>query len=76
MTNVKKIKTAKNLNELLETILSIYQDGQSEEIQMDNLPVFGGKTPDNTAGVWSWDETHLLVGDSGFDDLRIVKRND
>lgn len=28
-----------------------------------NLPVFGGPEPEDTTCVWSWDETHLLVGE-------------
>lgn len=40
-----------------------------------DLPTFGGAAPKNTSGVWSWDETQLLVGD-GLEDLRIVQRSD
>lgn len=28
-----------------------------------DLPVFGGPEPEDTTCVWSWDETHLLVGE-------------
>ena len=38
-----------------------------------SLPTFGGEEPASTAGVWSWDETHLIVG-TCEDDLRIVAR--
>jgi hypothetical protein len=38
-----------------------------------SLPVFGGSEPDETTGIWSWDETHLIVGSSA-DDLEIVER--
>lgn len=39
------------------------------------LPVYGGLEPMNTREVWSWDETHLLVGESwSHDDLKIVSR--
>ena len=42
------------------------------EIDWANLPVFGGEEPADTAGVWSWDETRLLVGDS--QPFRLVPR--
>lgn len=31
------------------------------------LPEFGGEEPVCTVGVWSWDETYLLVGDCSGD---------
>ena len=42
---------------------------------MDDLPTFGGATPEDTDGVWSWDETHLLVGTCS-DDYEIVARTE
>jgi hypothetical protein len=42
-------------------------------IDMTGLPTFGGAEPDNTASVWSWDATHLLVGEG---DLDIVSREE
>lgn len=39
----------------------------------DDMPDFGGDEPDCTAGVWSWDETHLLVGDCASE-LELVTR--
>ena len=44
-----------------------------EQLLHPDLPTFGGPEPDDTSGVWSWDETRLLVG-SCIDDLRIVPR--
>jgi hypothetical protein len=38
------------------------------------LPTFGGEEPSDTNGVWSWDETHLLIGEGG-DDFVIVPRD-
>ncbi len=38
-----------------------------------DLPTFGGEEPACTLGVWSWDETHMLVGTCN-DDLEIVER--
>lgn len=39
----------------------------------DDMPAFGGDEPGCTAGVWSWDDTHLLVGDCARD-LELVSR--
>lgn len=44
-------------------------------IDWTRLPTFGGAEPRNTAGVWSWDATRLLVGTSAAD-LRIVAREE
>ena len=38
------------------------------------LPTFGGEAPDDTRGIWSWDETRLIVGTCA-DDLEIMERN-
>ncbi|MCP4661006.1 MAG: hypothetical protein GY856_36860 [bacterium] len=38
-----------------------------------SLPTFGGEEPADTAEIWSWDETRLIVGTCA-DDLEIVDR--
>lgn len=48
--------TITNLNDLFDSIKS----GNTE--LNDSLPSFGGAEPSSTIEVWSWDETHLLVG--------------
>lgn len=40
-----------------------------------DLPTFGGMPPNNTLEVWSWDETHLIVGPCPTE-LQIVSRED
>ncbi len=42
---------------------------------VSECPSFGGDEPEDTAGVWSWDETHLLVGE-GWGGLEIVARGE
>ena len=42
---------------------------------VSECPTFGGDEPEDTAGVWSWDETHLLVGE-GWGGLEIVARGE
>jgi len=62
-----------SLEELLSAILA--EDTRLPrahgEIDMTNLPTFGGKEPTDTTGIWSWDQTRLLVGGS-VNDLEIV----
>lgn len=38
------------------------------------LPTFGGKKPADTSGVYSWDETRLLVENPDTGKLEIVRR--
>ena len=42
------------------------------ELDLSDLPTFGGAEPLDTLGVWSWDAESLLVGDGS--DLSIVPR--
>jgi len=39
---------------------------------LDGLPVFDRRAPENTYGVWTWDDTHMIVGDcpSSLDAVR------
>ena len=75
--------TATNLAELLDAMRTpsglagitrgiAYKDG-ALEYDWSSLPNFGGPAPDDTAGVWSWDETHLLIGEDPAS-LEIVSR--
>ena len=41
----------------------------------EDLPTFGGVYPEDTECVWSWDETHLIIG-SCSDDLKLISRVD
>ncbi|MBK5247507.1 MAG: hypothetical protein JJE49_09615 [Peptostreptococcaceae bacterium] len=40
-----------------------------------SLPTFGGTEPSDTEGIWSWDETRLIVGTCASD-LQIISRID
>lgn len=37
------------------------------DLDWTTLPTFGGVEPRDTSGVWSWDETRLLVGTCASD---------
>ena len=57
---MEKIKNAENLNELCEILNEL---DESEGVDFSNLPTFGGKEISDTAEVWSWDETDILIYD-------------
>lgn len=40
-----------------------------------SLPTFGGRTPRDTFGVWSWDATRAIVGSCAAD-VEIVDRSE
>jgi hypothetical protein len=41
----------------------------------DMLPVFGGPDIEDPDGIWSWDETRMIVGTNSTD-IRLVDRDD
>ncbi len=47
-----------NLIELLDAMRCDVFD----EREMCELPTFGGPEPRDTAEIWSWDATHMIVG--------------
>tara|TARA_R110000868_G_C10586358_1_gene739146 strand:+ start:73 stop:321 length:249 start_codon:yes stop_codon:yes gene_type:complete len=62
-----------DLADILNSYPSTYELGDGEprldEIaDLAGLPTFGGTEPSDTSGIWSWDETRLLVtgGDQPF----------
>tara|TARA_R100000773_G_scaffold9246_1_gene8760 strand:+ start:462 stop:698 length:237 start_codon:yes stop_codon:yes gene_type:complete len=64
------------LNEIttLEELLEFLQNEDTTDIDMSDLPTFGGSTPNSTEGVWSWDYEKLLIGESA-NDFQIVSRD-
>ena len=59
------IKSIESLDEL-QAFLNA--NPESESIDYTSLPVFGGTDIENTDGVFSWDESRVLVqGTTGFD---------
>ena len=68
----------KNLKELLAKLREM-TPAELNDVDMTSLPTFGGEEPKDTAGVWSWDEKNLLVGDdvgtgNFAGDFKIVSR--
>ena len=64
----------------LQELLDLMRDGDPYVFDdrgdwSTSLPNFGGEEPEDTTHVWSWDETHLLVGTCA-DDLRLVPHGD
>ena len=58
----------RTLQQLLENLKA-----NPQSYRWDSLPNFGGREPDQTQEVWSWDHTHLLVGTCSSD-IRIEPR--
>jgi len=63
--------TAKNLADLFAQMKLRSLDSED----WTSLPTFGGHEPLDTAGIWSWDATHVLTGTCA-DDLAIERRED
>jgi len=66
----KLVKEAKTLTELRDA-LNLYTPscdyGKLEHVvDLCALPTFGGEAPDDTEGVWSWDEGNVLLSDKSF----------
>jgi hypothetical protein len=67
--------TIKNLDALLKIITSDDDLELRHGLDICMLPTFGGDEPGSTHGVWSWDETRLIIG-AGRADFKIVNRAD
>lgn len=59
----------------IDAVLAIITDRQFDDGDFSSLPTFGGVEPAETQGVWSWDDTRLIVGLCA-DDFEIVWRAD
>ena len=83
------ILTASNLAELLtalnaagDEIKRLQADGEDAGAligdygrALEDCATFGGDAPEDTAGMWSWDDTHLLAGE-GWGGLQLVARGE
>jgi hypothetical protein len=79
-----QVRNARNLRELLDAArieFRAYLDARWQGVEgierfdyENETPTFGGSEPADTREVWSWDETHLIVG-AGVDVWRIVPRD-
>lgn len=63
-----------NINTLDQLLAYIKSENVCDR-DMAELPTFGGDTPTDTMGIWSWDEDRLLIGTCA-DDYEIVARED
>jgi len=57
------VNGSENLDALLENLNSFESENLKieEVLQLDSLPTFGGDSPDDTTGIFSWDEKRYLV---------------
>lgn len=60
--------------ETLDDLFADLQDG-SYGGDWTDCPTFGGSEPDETSGIWSWDEGRLIVGPTSGE-LRLISRED
>lgn len=70
MTTQEKVNACTTLDELLD-VLNEMED--SRDVDMTSLPTFGGDEPPSTNGVWSWDESRIIIGTGS--DYEIVGRD-
>ena len=76
----KAVTEAESLDELLDALQELDELTQDvldrdEHNNITDLPTFGGTEPSDTDGIWSWDESRLLVG-TCIDDMVIEDRED
>jgi hypothetical protein len=58
----------------MDTLKKLFESIKNGETELnDELPVFSKSEPDSTWGVWSYDDTHMIVG-TCTDDIEIVER--
>ena len=69
-TTQELINACTSLDQLLD-VLTEMED--SRDADMTSLPTFGGDEPSDTAGIWSWDTTRLIIGTGS--DYQIVGRD-
>lgn len=79
------IKNAKSIYDLIDALIAFedtvdrWNDDMEHamsayDIDICELPTFGGTEPASTDGVWSWDANALLVGEGPFKDWEIRRR--
>ena len=83
------ILTASNLTELLTALNTAGNEinrlqAESEDAgdligdygrALEDCATFGGEAPEDLHAVWSWDDTHLLVGE-GWGNCELVARGE
>jgi hypothetical protein len=58
---------ADDLDELLQNLKIVFDECEyAKSLDICDLPTFGGVAPRDTMGIWSWDESRLLVGAGEF----------
>jgi hypothetical protein len=69
------------LNDLGDAIASTQSSGEDAadlihaySLAVESAPTFGGDEPHDTNGIWSWDESRLLVG-GGWGGLQVIDRD-
>jgi hypothetical protein len=63
--------------ETLKELFAMMKTHDTSLPEWDSLPLFNENEPDieHTAEIWSWDDTHKIVGTCPHD-IKIVERDD
>lgn len=71
----EELHSAGTLDELCELLREVRRECPDVYGHADfsSLPTYGGETPHQTMGIWSWDDTRKMV-DCDFDGFKIVDR--
>ena len=69
-TSYEKIK---DLDDLFNKMMYDHPAVMDKGSWSTDLPNFGGERPDDTDGIWSWDEKRMIVGTCN-NDLQIIER--
>lgn len=72
----RAINAATTLEELRDAInahIDVCGDDELPgDVDFTDLPLFGGEEPNDTGGIWSWNNTHVLIqggGEPYFDSM-------
>jgi len=72
------VNSAQTLGQLMtavEACLAEMNDQDRANVDLSMLPTFGGNSPLQTLGAWSWDEGNVLAG-TGPSDWQIISRSE
>lgn len=64
-----RISASKNLIDMRDTLIAIAREIEDTDLQLEDevnltdLPTFGGPGPWDIEGAWSWDADYILCGD-------------
>jgi hypothetical protein len=79
MNMTQKVNESKNLVELAELLNQFgaseadYDQQEYKNLDLSNLPTFGGAEPTDTDGIFSWDQDNYLIAGN---DWEVISREE